>query len=152
MTLEYELSGRQQRLQQTHQLSLQHGVHILLLIDSCLSTLLDCKLHEGQVSNCFLHCALFLQIQLFQSLSCVQFFATPWTVACQAPLCSTISWSLLKLKPIESVILSNHLIPCHPLFLLPSICPSIRVFSNEKALCIRWPKFWSLSFSNSPSD
>ena len=77
---------------------------------------------------------------------------TPWTAACQVSLSFTISWSLLKLMPIESVMPSNHLILCCPLFLLPSIFPSIRAFSNESALCIRRPKHWSLSFSNSPSN
>ena len=75
-----------------------------------------------------------------QSLSCVH-FATPWIAAHQASLCFTISQSLLKLMSIKSVISSNHLILCHPLLLLPSIFPSNRVFSNESALCIRWPKY-----------
>ena len=77
---------------------------------------------------------------------------TPWTVACQASLCITNSWSLLKLMSIESVMPSHHLILCHPLLLLPSIFPSIQVFSNELVLCIRWPKYWSFSFSTSPSN
>ena len=77
--------------------------------------------------------------------------ATPGIAAYQAPLSFTISWSLLKLMPIELVMLSNHLIFCHPLLLLPSIFPSIRVFSNESALHIRWPKYWSSSFSTSPN-
>ena len=80
-------------------------------------------------------------------LSSVQFFETPWTAAHQAPLSFTITWSLLKLMSIELVIASNHLILCRPLLLLPSIFPSIRVFSNESALPIRWPKYWSFSFS-----
>ena len=87
-----------------------------------------------------------------QSLSHVSLFATPWTAACQASLSFTISQSLLKLMCIESVMPSNHLILCHPLLLLPSIFPRIRVFSNESALCIRWPKYWSFSFSISPSN
>ena len=78
--------------------------------------------------------------------------ATSWTAACQAPLSLTISWSLLKCMFIESVMPSNHLILCHPFFLLPSIFPSIRVFSNDSALCIRWPKDWSFSFRISPSN
>ena len=78
-------------------------------------------------------------------------FATPWTAAHQAPLSFTISQSLLKFVSTESVMLSNHLILCHPLLLLPSIFSSIRVFSNESALCIRWPKYWGFSFSISPS-
>ena len=85
------------------------------------------------------------------SLSRVRVFATPWTAACQASLSITNSQSFLKLKSIESVMPSNLLILCCPLFLPPSIFPSIRVFSNESVLCIRWPKYWSFSFSNSPS-
>ena len=77
---------------------------------------------------------------------------TPWTAACQASLFITNSWSLLKLMSIESVMPSNHLILCHSLLLLPSVFPSIRVFSNESVLCIRWPKYWSFSFSISPSN
>ena len=86
-----------------------------------------------------------------QLLSRVWLFVTPWTAACQASLSITNSWSLLKLMPIESVMPSNHLILCHPLLLPPSIFPSIRVFSDESVLCIRWPEYWSLSFSISPS-
>ena len=86
-----------------------------------------------------------------QSLSCVQLFATPWTAALQDFLSVTNSQSLLQLKSIESVMPSNHLILCHPLLLLPSIIPSIRIFSNESALPIRWPKYWGFSFSISPS-
>ena len=87
-----------------------------------------------------------------QSLSHVLLFATPWTAARQASLSITNSRSLLKLMSIESVLPSNHLILCHPIFLLPSIFPSIRVFSNESALCIRWPKYWGFSYSLSPSN
>ena len=76
----------------------------------------------------------------------------PWTAACQASLSFSISWSLLKLMSIELVMPSNHLILCHPLLLLSSIFPSIKIFSNESALCLRWPKYWSFSFSISPSD
>ena len=76
----------------------------------------------------------------------------PWTAAHQASLSFTVSWSLLRLMSIESVMPSNHLILCHLLLLLPSIFPSIRVFSSESALCIRWPKYWSLIFSISPSN
>ena len=82
-------------------------------------------------------------------LSHVQVFVTPWTAARQASLSFTISWNLLKLMSIESVMPSNHLILCRPLLLLPSIFPSIRVFSNESALCIRWSKHWSFSISPS---
>ena len=87
-----------------------------------------------------------------QSLSLVQLFAAPWTAAHQASLSITNSWSLLKFMSIESVIPSNHLILCCPLLLPPSIFPSIRVFSNESVLHIRWPKDWSFSFSISPSN
>ena len=90
--------------------------------------------------------------QSVQSLRCVQLFATPWTGAYQAPLSINNSWSLLKLMSITSVMPSNHFILCHPLLLLPSIFPSIRVFSTESVLCIRCPKCWSFSFSNSSSD
>ena len=87
-----------------------------------------------------------------QLLSHVRLFAIPWTAAHQDPLSITISWSLLKPMSIESVMASNHVILCCPLLLLPSIFPSIRVFSNELALCIRWPKYWSFSFSISLSN
>ena len=87
-----------------------------------------------------------------QSLSCVQLFATPWTAARQASLSITNSRSSLKLMSIESVMPSSHLILCRPLLLLPPIPPSIRVFSNESALRIRWPKYWSFSFNISPSN
>ena len=85
-----------------------------------------------------------------QSLSRVWLFVTAWTAARQASLSITYSRSWLKLMSIESVMPSNHLILCHPLLLLPAIFPSIRVFSNESILCIRWPKYWSFSFSVSP--
>ena len=85
-----------------------------------------------------------------QSLSCVQVFATPSTTACQASLSFTNSQSFLILMSIELVMLSTHLIYCHPLLLLTSIFPSVRVFSSESALSIRWPKYWSFSFSTSP--
>ena len=87
-----------------------------------------------------------------QSLSHVQLFVTPWTAAHQAFLSTTNSWSLLKLMSIELVMASNHLILFHPLYLPPSILPSIRVFSSESALHIRWPKYWSFSFNISPSN
>ena len=87
-----------------------------------------------------------------QLLSCARLFVTPWTAACQASLSITNSQSLLKLMSIESVMPSNCLILCHPRLLLPSIFPSIRVFSNESVLCIRRPKDWSFSFNNSPSN
>ena len=87
-----------------------------------------------------------------QSLSFVQLFATPWTTACQASLSLTNSWSSPKPMSFESVMPSNHLILCRPLLLLPSIFLSIRVFSNKSVFCIRCPKYWSFSFSISPSN
>ena len=99
--------------------SLSHPVYILLLRSSS-----------------------YVFVFVFQPLSHVQIFANPWTAACQASLSFTVSWSLLKFMSIESVLPSNHLILCHPLLLLPSIFPNVRVFSNELALCIRWPNLW----------
>ena len=96
-------------------------------------------------AGCVSIMAIFLFLDLFSSvqfLSCVQLFVTPWTVAHQASLFITNSWSLLKLMSIELVMPSNHLILCHPLLLLPLIFASIRVFSNESVLCLRWPKYW----------
>ena len=93
-----------------------------------------------------------LFVVIVQSLSRVQLFATPWTAERQPSLSFTISRNLFKLMSIEWVMPSNHVILCHPLLLLPSIFPSIRVFSNELALCIRWPKYWSFSFSISLSN
>ena len=91
-------------------------------------------------------------VVVVQSLIRVWLFANPWTAVCQASLSLTISWSLLKPLSIESVILSNHLILCCPFLLLPSIFPSIRVFSNELALLSRWPKHWSFNFNIRPSN
>ena len=93
-----------------------------------------------------------VSVVVVQSLSHVWLFVTPWTTAHQASLSSTDSWSLLKFTSIELVMLSNHLILCHPLFLLPSIFPSIRVFSSETALHISWPTYWSFSFSINASN
>ena len=86
------------------------------------------------------------------SLSHVRLFVTSWIAACQASLSITNSQSLLRLMSIKSVMPSSHLILCHPLLLLPPIPPSIRVFSNESALCMRWPKYWTFSFSIGPSN
>ena len=106
-------------------------------------------LHEFDVSGAKNHRRrLWISVQ---SLSRVRFFATPWTAALQASLSITNSWSLLKLMSIESVMPSNHLILCLPLFLPPLIILSIRVFSNESALRIRWPEYWGFSLSISPS-
>ena len=106
-----------------------------------------CKGHT-QCSDC----GGFKMISSVQSLSCVQLFVTLWTAARQASLSITNTWSLLKLMSIESVMPSNHLILCRPLLLPPSIFPSIRVFSNESALCIRLPQYWSFRFSISSSN
>ena len=97
------------------------------------------KIYSGNQVTC-----QFISVQL---LSCVWLFATPWTAARQASLSITKPRSLLKLMSIESVMISNHLILCHPLLLPPSIFPSIRVFSNESVLCIRWLKYWSFNLS-----
>ena len=94
----------------------------------------------------------FSMFQTVQSLGCIRLFVTPRTAACQASLSITNSQSLLKLMSIKSVMPSNHLILCRPLLLLPPIPPSIRVFSNESTLCMRWPKYWSFSFSICPSN
>ena len=119
---------------------------------------------DGQIINTFLICECYIEymtisisfdthlmIRSVQSLRCVRLFATPRAAAHQASLSITNSRNLPKFMSIESVMPSNHLILCHPLLLLPSIFPSIRVFSNESALRIRWPKYWSFSFSISPS-
>ena len=103
-----------------------------------------------QPSVCLLSIS-FIEI-LLQLLSHVQLFVTPWPAARQASLSITDSWSLLKLMSVKSVMPSNHLIFCCPLFLPPSIFPSIRVFPNELVLHIRWPKYWSFSFIISPSN
>ena len=91
----------------------------------------------------------FVLAVVFHSLSCVQLFANPWTAALQASLSFSVSWSLLKLMPFESVMLSNHLILCRLLLLLPSVFTSIRVFSSKSARHIRWPKYWSFGISPS---
>ena len=110
-------------------------------------TIIPFHLHPTfHITPSFFHCSVqFSRSVVFNS-------ATPWTAAHQASLSITTSWSLPKLMSIESVMPPNHLILCHPLLLLPSIFPSIRVFSNEPVLCIRWPKYWSFSFSISPSN
>ena len=101
--------------------------------------------------NLFMMKSHMLTFNSVDSLSHVQLFVTPWTTAHQASLSITNKWSLLKLISVESVMAFNHLTLCRPLLLLPSIFPSIRVFSNKLVLCIRWPKYWSFSFSISPS-
>ena len=97
-------------------------------------------------------CQFYFWVVFVQSLRHVQLFVTPWTEACQASLSFTISQSLLKLMFIESVMPSNRLTLCCPLLLLPSIFPSVRVFSSESPFCIRWPNYWSFSLSISPSN
>ena len=94
----------------------------------------------------------FVQLSPVQLLSRVRLFATPWITACQSSLSITNSRRLLKLMPMESVMPSSHLIFCHPLLLLPPISPSIRVFSNESTLLMRWPKYWSFRFNINPSN
>ena len=91
-------------------------------------------------------------VVVVHSLSWIQLFATSWTAACQAALSFAISWSLIILMSIQSVMPSNHLILCHPLLFLASVFPSFRVFSNELALRIKWPKYWNFSFGTSPSN
>ena len=122
-------------------------MHLRLVMFSSLKTVVWlplCQVNSGPSSEATL--------AVIQSVRHVQLFVTPWTAARQASLSFTISRSLLKLTSIESVMLSKCLIICHPLLFLPSIFPSIRVFSNELALFIRWPKYWSFSFSISPSN
>ena len=106
--------------------------------------------HNEAVSCLYLY-LIANQFSSVQSLSRVRFFVTSWIAACQASLSITNSWSSLKLTSIESVMPSSHLILCRPLLLLPPIPPSIRIFSDESTLCIRWPKYWSFSFSIIPS-
>ena len=117
-------------------------MHLFCLLHWQLDSLALC--HLGSPLFCF-----FIVVQL---LSCVHFSMTPWTAAHQATLSFTISWSLLKLMSIESVMTLNHLILCRPLLLLPSVFPSIRVFSNELAFFVRWTKYWRFNFSISPSN
>ena len=119
------------------------------IVMNSLNSALNSELTHTTVYRKFL--LGYLVVNVVQFLSHIRLFAIPWTTACQAPL-SSISWSLLKFMYIGSVMLSNHLIFCHPLLFLPSVFPSIRVFSNESSLRIRWPKYWSFSFSISPSN
>ena len=107
--------------------------------------------HGYKACRTFLIISNFLCSVQFSHPSHVQLFANPWTAARQGSLLITNSQSLLKLMSIKSVMPSNHLILCRPLLLSPSIFPSIRVFSNKSVLCVRWPKYWSFSFSISPS-
>ena len=104
------------------------------------------------ISKSLHHHTIVKIIVIVQLLSCVQLFVTPWSAAHEVSLSFTISQSLLKFMSIELMMPSNHLILCCPLLLLPPIPPSIRVFSNESTLCMRWPKYWSFIFSISPSN
>ena len=117
----------------------------------CVNSLWSAGVSHVADGHGFGHEHACVQFSSVQSLSCVRLFATPWTAGRQASLSITNSGSLLKLMSIELVMPSNHFILCCPL-LLPSIFPGIRVFSSESVLCIRWPKYWSFSFSISPSN
>ena len=119
----------------------------------CISLPPDYVWVQGSDTGNYQEVAWFSSVQFssFQSLSCVQVFATPWIAARQASLSITNSWSSLKPTSIELVMLSSHLILCRPLLLLPPIPPSITVFSNESTLRMRWSKYWSFSFNISPS-
>ena len=126
---------------------------------STLGNSMDCSIPGSSVLHYVLefaqirvHWVNLFHFSSVQLLNCVQFFATPWTAACEASLFITNSRSLLKLMSIESVMTSNHLILCHSLLLLPSIFPIIRVFSNDSALRIRRPKYWIFSFNISPTN
>ena len=124
------------------------------LPDSPIHGILQARKLEQEAIPIFrgsLYLIHFLQFSSVQSLSRVRLFETPWIAAHQASLSITNSRSSPKLMSIESVMPSSHLILCRPLLLLPSILPSIRVFTNESTLCMRWPKYWSFSFSISPS-
>ena len=119
-------------------------LHLPLPFNTCAHMNTSCHVHNRENN-------LSLFPVVVQPLSCDQLFVTPWTAARQASLFLTVSWSLLKLMSVELVMPSNNLILCRPLLLLPSIFPSIRIFSSESALCIRWPKYWGFCFGISPS-
>ena len=127
-------------------------------ITSSDAMMIKSKFHHSKSNNSNLPFGVFAMVVAWvhfssvQSLSRVRLFATPWTAACQASLSITYPWSPPKPMSIELVMPSNHLILCHPLLLLLSIFPSMRVFSNESALRIRWPEYWSFRFNSSPSN
>ena len=127
------------------ELELRPRVFLVFILNKCVSFAI---VHSFE----FLDLFVYEWFSSVQSLSHTWLFVTPWTTARQASLSITNSQSLFKPMSIESVMPSNHLILCHPLLFLPSIFPSIRVFSNESALCMRWPKNWSCSFNISPSN
>ena len=141
-------STKRSRAKASRVLPREHGAHRRHTIPTTQETSLHMDIKKwSRVKSDWLNA---LQPKMFssvQSLSRVWLFATPWTAAHQASVSITNSWSLLKLMSIESVRPSNHIILCHPLLLPSSIFPSIRVFSNESVLHIRWPKYWSFSFS-----
>ena len=138
------------------------------MLEMLIVCILDCStykprsslgMHAKSLRSCptvcdiwIVACQASLSFGSVQSHSHIRLFVTPWTAAHWASLSLTNSWSLLRLMSIELVMLSNHLVHCHPLLLLPSIFPNIQVFSNESVLPIRWPKYWSFSFSISPSN
>ena len=121
----------------------------MLMIKGCKFNIIKPSIHYNEMNYMNQQYAQFSSVQL---LSRVQLFVTPWTAVHQTSLCITNSQSLFKLMSIESVMPSNHLILCHPLLLPPSIFPSIRVFSNESVLHIRWTEYWCFSFNISPSN
>ena len=133
-------------------IALKLGVQECLQLDIQLSCILVWEMFTAGGFDLCQVLAIGFQLFLLFSHSVVSDSETPWTVARQASLSFTIFWSLLNLMSIESVIPSNHVVLCHPVLLLPSIFPSIRVISNELALCIRWSKYWSFSFRISPSN
>ena len=118
---------------------------------SCVCLYIYIDINISTTQRCCCVCVYIYQFSSVQLFNRVRLFATPWTAACQASLSITNSWSLLKRMSIESVMPSNHFIFCGLLLLPPSIFPSIMVFSNESVLCIRWPNYWSFSFSISIS-
>ena len=131
-------------------------IHIYIYIYICAKCLPFLSFWQSSPWNNLNYLTLFIRAFSFwfssvQSLSRVRLFATPWITAHQASLSITISWSSLRLTSIESVMPSSHLILCRPLLLLPPVSPSIRVFSNESTLPMKWPKYWSFSFSIIPS-
>ena len=134
--------------------SLFYWLFIISVLCNACFCLLPIFLLMYNFSYCFVKDGYihFVVVVVVQSPSCIWLFATPWTAAHQAFLSLTISWGLPRFMSIESAMPSNHLILCHPLLLLPSILPSIRVFSNELASPIRWPEYWSFSFRISPSN
>ena len=147
--------GKEEKPQKCNSIP-QTGIHLTLfcriLIEKDTHTHTHTHTHTDFVSLLVWEKLAEAGFSSVQSLSRVRLFVTPWTTARQASLCITNSQSLPKPMSIQLVMPSNHLIICHPLLLLPSIFPSIRVFSNESVLCIRWPKDWSFSFNISPNE